>query len=245
MDFDAFYDFTYSLDFDKSMCSFWAPETPVTCFFSEATAGEIAYVENCIKALDKIYDGRGDEILHVAMILYENCESFKNRLNGTIKDEWLTEKTFGPIAKDCVTVLDTLPKLEDWQVELRNLFQGMKKIDLPVKKQPSMKSINVMNFLAIASFLEQSYNHFSKNQYGMMQFTRTDIPLDEILEVYNYNKETLGSVVSGGGQEIWNDIRCAVGGDGVFCLVYMKQKKESDKQQVDQSADNEITTIVI
>ena len=62
------------------------------------------------------------------LVLYKCCNSFKNRIQGTIIDNWLTKETFNPIAKECYEYLCKLEEmacLEDWQIELKTVFKNM------------------------------------------------------------------------------------------------------------------------
>ncbi|QKF94149.1 hypothetical protein QKU48_gp0691 [Fadolivirus algeromassiliense] len=128
MDEHSFYTFVdyYKGKFDTSMTTWWSPEQRYISLYDPTTESEKMYVANFIGALDKVYDNRGKEILRAALILTENCKPFENRINGTIKDDWLTEKNFGSIAADCVDVLNHLPHLTDWQHTLKGMFENMK-----------------------------------------------------------------------------------------------------------------------
>jgi len=75
-----------------------------------------------------------NDIYQIALIvLVDNCESFKNRMNGLIQDDWINKTKFSPIVNECVDILKTFndPKLhmkmlnlESWQQELLNLFMS-------------------------------------------------------------------------------------------------------------------------
>jgi len=58
-------------------------------------------------------------------VLCENYEPFKNRINGNIKDLWLTKKNFEIIAQDCYDILAGQNDLEDWQIKLKESFKEM------------------------------------------------------------------------------------------------------------------------
>lgn len=58
----------------------------------------------------------------IIVILHENCEAFKNRVDGTIKDNWLSKEKFGNIASHCISVMEKLDGLEDWQHKLIDTF---------------------------------------------------------------------------------------------------------------------------
>ena len=65
-----------------------------------------------------VLDSRGclvDDNLKAACILHDNNGPFKNRINGTVKDEWLSRKNFSNIAKNMVIVLANIPNREDYQ----------------------------------------------------------------------------------------------------------------------------------
>ncbi len=98
---------------------FWAPESAVYKF-----------------SLTKIYNEQ-DLYQQAIIVLCENENSFKNRVNGNIKDEWLSTKTFKPILKELILILETLYlmndpkydsheylKMQDWQIELLKIFKS-------------------------------------------------------------------------------------------------------------------------
>lgn len=235
MDLKAFDEFINTVEFDKTMAYYWAPESLTNAFFEQSNDSQIVYVENCIKALDKVYNGRGQDILRAAMILTENCNSFKNRINGIIKDEWLSEKIFGSIAPDCVIVMNTIPILEDWQVKLKELFAGMKWAEpppMPEVKRDELDNISDNHQLIILDYLIQSYGIFDQKKSTMTMFTHSDIPLNEVIEVYNeFKAENL---------KLFQHVRWGVGGDGKFSLIYMTQ--DQNKKNTEQ---DEITKITI
>lgn len=232
MDEKTFYNFTHSVKFDESMTFFWAPETYIIALFHPRTADHEAYLDNCIKAFNEVYDGRGEKILRAGMVLFENCNSFKNRINGSIEDDWLSEKIFGSIAQDCVTVLDTIPQLEDWQVQLKEKFKNMKWSEEPqvpeVVDEEEEEMFDYMNkypekFNIIGNFIIQSCKIFNDDQSNMTMFTHPDVPLDEVIRVFNWLKKTNYHM---------KDIRSAIGADGKLCLVHMpKQQDENNKEE--------------
>lgn len=243
MDSEAFYKFVNTVEFDKKMTFFWAPEKYIDAFFSQATDDEKAYVESCTRAFDKVYNGRGYEIIRVTMVLTENYNSFKNRLNGTIKDDWLSEKTFGSIAPDCVTVLDTLSNLEDWQVKLRDMFVGMKWAEEPkvpqevleeeLEKDNELSNISDEHMTSICAYIIRSCQIFNGGIHNMTTFTNPTIPFHEIIEVYK--------VFRNDNPDLMQHVRSAVGEDGIFTLVYMPPQPEV--QNRDDNKDKENDTI--
>lgn len=70
---------------------------------------------------------------HIALVvLTDYSEAFKKRIDKVIVDEWLSRKTFVDILEECIQALSDLndPKehiyLQDWQVQLLNLFISFK-----------------------------------------------------------------------------------------------------------------------
>jgi len=236
MDLKAFDKFVDTVEFDKTMARFWAPEALTNAFFEQHTDSQITYVENCIKALDKVYDGRGQEILRAAMVLTENCNSFKNRINGTIKDEWLSEKTFGSIAQDCVTVMNTIQNLEAWQIKLKEMFSGMKWAEIPPipeeKKVDNLINISEEHIQIIIGYILRSYGIFHEGQSNMTTFTHPDVPLNEIIKIYSkFKSENLAML-----QYVRNGVDC----DGKFNLIYILP--QPDKKNI---YSTEMTKIII
>jgi len=238
MDLKAFGKFIETVEFDKRMASFWAPEALTIAFFEQRTDGQLAYVENCIKAFDKVYDGRGQEILTAAMVLTENCNSFKNRINGTIKDEWLSEKTFGSIAQDCVMIMNTIPQLEDWQVKLKEMFASMKWAEIPpipeVKHEDKISNISKDHIQIIINYILQSYSIFQEGLSNMTTFTHPDVPLNELIEIYSSFKAENPALL----QYIRNGVDC----DGKFNLIYMLPQPEPNKENIHST---DMTKIII
>lgn len=62
-------------------------------------------------------------------ILHNNYEPLKNRILGTITDSYLSKKTFnnekGNMALHCYNLLEQLNNLEEWQIQLKDIFKEM------------------------------------------------------------------------------------------------------------------------
>jgi hypothetical protein len=82
---------------------YWAPEV---------------IADNLLDFIDQ-----NDPYLIPLVVLIENTVSFKNRMEGIVKDDWFSRNTFHPIAEKCVFILSKLDKLESWQITLINEFK--------------------------------------------------------------------------------------------------------------------------
>jgi hypothetical protein len=96
---------------------FWAPEAALDRFRNSG------------------FCKKGDAYQIALMVLCENEHAFRSRLAGTLKDEWLSTKTFGPIVGQLILAMEDTVKLSDmypgdehlimaeWQVELLALLR--------------------------------------------------------------------------------------------------------------------------
>lgn len=98
-------------------CWYWAPEAAIYKFKEH-------------EAYNK------EDLYQIAMIVLQYNEiAFKNRIQGIIKDDWLTPKTFEKILKEMIMVMNDLYQLYDpknnidslivkgWQIELLSLLK--------------------------------------------------------------------------------------------------------------------------
>ena len=109
---------------------YWAPEQFFLSLQNPSSVSEILYDTSVVLAIEKVYGGKAQEYKNVACVLHQYADSFKNRINGTMRDTWLSAKTFGSIASMCVDVLDRVEDfskngLEEWQKQLREKFREM------------------------------------------------------------------------------------------------------------------------
>jgi hypothetical protein len=56
-------------------------------------------------------------------VLWTNREAFRNRILGTIKDDWLIKERFEHISEVCFELLSEINNPEEWQITLKNKFQ--------------------------------------------------------------------------------------------------------------------------
>lgn len=240
MDKQSFLVFVDHYDFDDSMTRWWAPEQRTEAFFTQCTESERLYVFNFIRVLDEVYNNRGEAILRAAMVLTENCTSFQNRINGTIKDDWLTEKTFGSIAAECVIILNHLPHLEDWQVTLKEIFEQMKPAPappMPIINQSSKTILDTFDYTIvdqIVKFIFASRNAFFEGKINMTMFPNDNVSLNDIIEVYKIVKEE--------NPILFNGIRHGINSDGKFILFYSQPNKTNDNKE---SENSDIVNITI
>lgn len=68
-------------------------------------------------------DSEKEDVVSIS-ILHLNGQAFKARIMGTIVDDWLTKERFAPIAQNCITVLQQCDNLENWQLQLIDLFKS-------------------------------------------------------------------------------------------------------------------------
>lgn len=101
---------------------YFAPEALAEALQRPRTCDEESFKEAVEKHFVEKYGNK--DLIVAASVLCSCNESFKNRLNGTVRDEWFSSKTFKPIALSCITVLESLPSLEDYQKELIEKFNS-------------------------------------------------------------------------------------------------------------------------
>jgi hypothetical protein len=100
--------------------AYWPPEK-FEGVFMEQDWGSIA--ADYFNDLSKEMESKNYKNLYTAaLVLFQNRKSFKDRLNGKISDDWLSKKTFGSIAQNCLEVLSLLPSRNLDQIALQKKF---------------------------------------------------------------------------------------------------------------------------
>jgi hypothetical protein len=72
-----------------------------------------------------------DNYLTALLVLTDYEQSFKNRIEGIIVDDWLSFENFESILKECIDILTELSdpkfiyKLSNWQLELLDYFKRL------------------------------------------------------------------------------------------------------------------------
>lgn len=102
---------------------YWAPEQPLMALDNPYRDTEANYQKLVVEHFREKYGNL--KYLTAAQTLAENAESFKNRIDGNIKDGWLSAKVFGPIAENCVFILSILPNKEPYQNQLLQIFRNI------------------------------------------------------------------------------------------------------------------------
>lgn len=220
MEFVEFQSFLTNLGINLGPYLHFPPEQCLDVFDEDGlNATEFEYVTLIQTKLKEVYGNRTTDILRALLVLTQNCQSFKNRLNGTIKDEWLTEKNFGSIMVDCVEVLDKLPNPAEWQLELKTIFKSMKPqkkvIQEPVKQ--AVKEIKLPDEEKVIAIMKQIKEFFD----GLIQGQTTkiifgnNITFHDIMTVYSEAKRQT--------PELYKHVRNVIDSDGNFILVYWIQ----------------------
>ena len=105
--------------------SYWPPEGFICALDNPCTWKDWDYNELVTKHFTEKYKESATDVLMALKVLGANNEAFENRINGTIKDDWLTSKTFKPIANDCIKVLKSIDKRKPYQEKLIEIFENM------------------------------------------------------------------------------------------------------------------------
>jgi len=133
MDTRDLYSFLKYHNTDLSMTAFFAPERIVDVYDDPNTYDDEKYNESVQRSFMKNYGSNGTLMYTAVGVLVKNYKPFQNRINGIIKDNWLSPQVFGSIAKLCVFVLNKLEEihkqnnldLQEWQKQLKNKFKLM------------------------------------------------------------------------------------------------------------------------
>ena len=127
------HDFLKAHDTNISMTAFFSPERMADVYDDPYTSDDYAYNTSIKNSFSKVYGTNSENIYTAVGVLTKNCNSFKNRIDGKIKDNWLSVNTFKSIKDSCIIVLNKMQEilknkntdLEDWQKNLINVFQSM------------------------------------------------------------------------------------------------------------------------
>lgn len=63
-------------------------------------------------------------------VLYQNRNSFKDRIENKISDNWLSKDTFKDIYKYLIEILENIDDKEEYQCKLLQIFLSFEKSDL-------------------------------------------------------------------------------------------------------------------
>jgi len=104
---------------------YWPPEYFVISIDNPVVKGALEYQQLVYAKFKERYQDRATDLFTAFKILTRYHDSFKNRIDGTIIDNWLSRETFADIASHCIEIMDQLPKLKEWQTKLRTRFLDM------------------------------------------------------------------------------------------------------------------------
>ena len=127
MDTDTFARFINDHGVDTSMTNYFAPEQYFEALKNPTclSTSELHYYHSVKTKFKKLYGDKTDDIIKAAIVLTEYCQSFENRINGVIKDRWLSYETFHDILDYLVLVLNRLENRTPMQDKLLETFRAM------------------------------------------------------------------------------------------------------------------------
>lgn len=124
MNITDYYKYLEHIGIELTNYMFWAPEVFISALYNPVTPTENIFFVTVRQKMENIYGKEHFEKYFAGLIsLVRNYNAFKNRYNGTIKDNWLISENFKLISKECGELLSLeFVQLENWQIELRDWF---------------------------------------------------------------------------------------------------------------------------